>query len=88
MNYEEAIALYYSDVKKSLQHVPEIGERWEQTLYLDSVLIPDLDKISIDWLFEGSEIPPGCVFEKEEIGVDFVKRTYIYKGEKKNEDKI
>ena len=82
MNYEEAVALYYADMKKSLQHVPQIGERWAQTLYLDQALIPDLDKLDIDLLFEESEIPEGCVFEKEEIGADFVKRTYIYEGEK------
>ena len=80
MTFEEAVAQYYADVKEQRKHVPKIGEVWEQTLYLDAALIPYLDAIKINWLFDGSEIPEGCVFEEEIMGEDFIKRIYIYKG--------
>ena len=87
MEYEEAVAQYYADVKEQRKHIPKIGEVWSQTLSLDAELIPYLDAIKINWLFDGSEIPEGCVFEEEIIGEDFIKRIYIYKGVE-DEDKV
>ena len=83
--YETAVEAWNYIEKEFQNHVPEIGERCIQTCCISSELIPDLTPGMIDYFFKDAYIPEGCIFEKEEIDpVGFIRRTFIYKGEKTN----
>jgi hypothetical protein len=69
-----------------IEYEAEIGERFIQTCYISSELLPDLTPDMIDYFFKDTYIPEHCVFEKEEIDpAGFIRRTFIYK-EEENDD--
>jgi len=83
IDYEAALEKWNYLEKEFQNHVPKIGERCIQKCYISPELIPDLTPGMIDYFFKDTYIPPGCIFEKEEIGLNLITRTYIYKGEGK-----
>ena len=83
--FEEALQWWFHQEEEFKNHIPEEGERFSHVCMLDPELIPDLTPDLIDYFFKDAYIPAGCEFEEEEMGFDYVKRTYIFKGEEEND---
>ena len=86
LEYEQAVMEFNRQQKAVMAHQPKIVEKLTQRIEIPREALEQLSNKDIDVFFKMAEVPPGCVFIKQEIdmGAGFVKRTYEYKGEKEN----